>query len=190
MATIVTINYDKEHFEPNNFILFNSKKKRHSGKHLCSLLIMGDEMEDLLADACHVRDLRILRVLYLDPSFMMVKDSSLNEICMLNHLRFLKIGTEVKSLPSSFSNLWNLEFLLVGNEGSTLVLLPNIWDLVKLRVLAMEACSCFDLDTDEPIRIAKDAKLENLRILDPRAFLFERNRGYFQKVPQYSKSCI
>ncbi|KAF3667987.1 putative CDT1-like protein a, chloroplastic-like [Capsicum annuum] len=166
MASIVIINYDKEHFKPNNFVLLNSIKKRHSGKHRCSLAITGDKIEDCLPDACHLRDLRLLRVLDLSPSFMMVKNSLLNEICMLNHLRFLNIGTEVKYLPSSFSNLRNLETLVVINEGSTLVLLPSIWDLVKLRVLSIDACCFFDLDADEPILITTDSKLENLRVLE------------------------
>ncbi|PHT44386.1 hypothetical protein CQW23_13544 [Capsicum baccatum] len=105
MPHTVTIFYDKEHIRPNNFILLNSKMQRHSGKNLYSLMITGDEMEDRPSDACHLRDLRLLKVLITDPSFMTVKDSLLNEIGMLHHLRFLRIGTEVKSLPSSFSNL-------------------------------------------------------------------------------------
>ncbi|PHT77696.1 hypothetical protein T459_15748 [Capsicum annuum] len=84
---------------------------------------------------------------------------------MLNHLRFLSIGIEVKSLPSSFSNLWNLETLHVNNKVSTLVLLLSIWDLAKLRVLYMTSCSFLDMDTDEPILIAEHSKLENLRDL-------------------------
>ncbi|PHT77683.1 hypothetical protein T459_15735 [Capsicum annuum] len=135
MPHTVTIFYDKEHIRPNNFILLNSKMQRHSGKHLYSLMITGDEMEDCPSDACHLRDLRLLKVLITDPSFMKVKDSLLNEIGMLNHLR------------------------------STLVLLPRIWDLVKLRVLDIEACSFFDMDTGEPILIAEDSKLENLKEL-------------------------
>ncbi|PHT48326.1 hypothetical protein CQW23_12534 [Capsicum baccatum] len=166
MPRTVVIDYDKEHFEHNNFVLFSSKIKRHSGKHLYSFAIAGDKMEDRLSDACHRRDLRLLRVLDLHPYFMMVKNSLLNEICMLNHLRFLCIGTKVKSLPSSFSNLRNLETFVVINDGSTLVLLPIIWDLVKLRVLSIYACCFFELDTDEPILITKDSKLENLRVLE------------------------
>ncbi|KAM3376504.1 hypothetical protein P3S68_015219 [Capsicum galapagoense] len=166
MPHMVSFNFNKEHFGPINFVLFSSKKKRHSGKHLYSLLISGDKMENHLSDACHLRHLRLLRVLYLYPSFMMVKDSLLNEICMLNHLRFLRIGSEVKFLPSSFSNLWNLETLLVDNELSTLVLLPRLWDLAKLRVLSIGACSFYDMDTNEPIVIAEDSKSENLRVLD------------------------
>ncbi|KAM3267407.1 putative late blight resistance protein R1A-3 [Capsicum chacoense] len=166
MPRIVTINYDKEHFGPNNFVLLDSKMERRSSKHLYSLLISGDKMKDHLSDTCHLRDLRLLRVLLLYPSFMMVKDSLLNEICMLNHLRFLRIWTEVKSLPSSFSNLWNLETLWVDNEESTWELLPTIWDLVKLRMLSIKACSFFDMDTNEPILIAEDSKLEKLRVLE------------------------
>ncbi|PHT29723.1 hypothetical protein CQW23_30699 [Capsicum baccatum] len=166
MPRMVSFNFNKEHFGPNNFVLFSSKKKRHSGKHLYSLLISGDKMENRLSDACHLRHLRLLRVLNLDTSFMMVKDSLLNEIGMLNHLRFVRSGLEVKSLPSSFSNLWNLQTLLVDNELSTLVLLPRLWDLAKLQVLSIGACSFYDMDTDEPIVIAEDSKLENLRVLD------------------------
>ncbi|PHT78166.1 hypothetical protein T459_16218 [Capsicum annuum] len=124
-----------QNFGLNNFFLFGSKKKRHSGKHLYSLAIIGHKLDYSLSDICHLRHLRLLRVLQLDPSFIMVKDSLLNEICMLNHLSYLQFGTKVKSLPSSFSNLSNLETLWVINEGSTLVLLPRIWHLVKLRVL-------------------------------------------------------
>ncbi|KAM3376562.1 hypothetical protein P3S68_015277 [Capsicum galapagoense] len=188
MPRMVRIDNDKEHFEPNNFILFSSKMKRHSGKHLCSLEITGHKLNYRLSNACHLRDLRLLRVLVLYPSFITVKDSLLNEIGMLNHLRFLFIGTKVKSLPSSLSNLRNFETLLVENKGSTLVLLPSIWDLVKLRVLSIDPCSFFDLDTNAPILIAKDSKLENLRILECRAFLYEKYRGYFQKVSQSSRA--
>ncbi|KAF3632153.1 putative CDT1-like protein a, chloroplastic-like [Capsicum annuum] len=131
-------------------------------------------MEDCLSDACHLRDLRLLRVLILSDSFMKVKDSLLNEIGMLNHLRYLYIGIGVKSLPSSFSNLRNLETLWVKNEGSTLVLLPSIWDLSKLRVLFMTACSFFDMDTDEPILIVGDSKLENLRELAKLVFSYSK----------------
>ncbi|KAL3365037.1 hypothetical protein AABB24_010269 [Solanum stoloniferum] len=148
-----------------NFVLFNSNKRRHSGKHLYSLTIYGDKLADSVSETFHLRHLRLLRVLTLYPSSIMVKDSLLNEICMLNHLRYLCIETKVKSLPASLSNLWNLETLLVFNEGSTLVLLPRIWDLVKLQVLYMNACNFFDLDADESIVIAEDTKLEKLRYL-------------------------
>ncbi|PHU13684.1 hypothetical protein BC332_14889 [Capsicum chinense] len=188
MPRTVDIFYDKEHFELNNFVLFCSKKKRHSGRHLYSLRVTGDKMQDRLSDAWHLRDLRLLRVLNLDPSFMMVKDSFLNEICMLNHLRYLFIGTEVKSLPSSFSNLWNLESLLVSNKGSTLILLPRIWDLVKLRVLSIDACSFFDLDTNVSILIAEDSKLENLRELGMLVLSYSKDTDdIFKRFPNLQR---
>ncbi|XP_015078201.1 putative late blight resistance protein homolog R1A-3 [Solanum pennellii] len=156
----ITIDYDddEEHFGLN-FVMFNSNKKRHS------LRINGHKLDNCLSDTFHLRHLRLLRVLDMNTSFIMVNDSLLNEICMLNHLRYLRIGTQVKSLPLSFSNLWNLEILWVDNKESTLILLPRIWDLVKLRVLSADTCSFFDMDADESILIAEDTKLENLRIL-------------------------
>ncbi|KAM3376502.1 putative late blight resistance protein R1A-3 [Capsicum galapagoense] len=191
MASMVNIDYNKEHFEPKNFVLLNSKTKRHSGKHLYSLAITGDKMEDRLPDACHLRDFRLLRVLELIPSFMMVKESLLHEIGMLNHLRFLRIGTEVKSMPSSFSNLRNLETLWVENNGSTWVLLPGIWDLVKLRVLCIYACSFFDMDTDEPILIAEDSKLGNLRILDHLMLSYSKEtEDIFKRFPNLQRLVV
>ena len=127
---IIDYDDDEEHFGLN-FVMFDSNKKRHSGKHLYSLKINGDELDDSVY-TFHLRHLRLLRVLFLTLSFIMVNDSLLNEICMLNHLRYLRIGTQVKYLPLSFSNLWNLEILSVNNKKSTLILLPRIWDLVKL----------------------------------------------------------
>ncbi|XP_009769147.1 putative late blight resistance protein homolog R1A-3 [Nicotiana sylvestris] len=161
----MTIYYDKGHFGHSNFFLFDSKKKRHSGKHLYSLIINGQKLDNSLYDICHLRNLRLLRVLLLHDSFIKVNDSLLNEICTLVHLRFLQINTEVKFLPLSFSNLWNLETLSVNNDGPALVLLPTIWNLVKLRTVVIDNCSFFDLDTDELILVAEDSKLENLRIL-------------------------
>ncbi|KAM3267563.1 hypothetical protein P3S67_032192 [Capsicum chacoense] len=121
---------------------------------------------------------------------MMVKDSLLNEIVMLNHLRFLRIGTEVKSIsmPSSFSNLWNLETLWVENNGSTWILLLGIWDLVKLRVLSMVACSFFDMDIYEPILIAEGSKLENLRFLETLVLSYSKvTEDIFIRFPNLQK---
>ncbi|XP_075096249.1 putative late blight resistance protein homolog R1B-17 [Nicotiana tabacum] len=157
--------YDDEDFGHNDFVIFDSKKKRHSGKHLYSLLIYGHELDNSLYNICHLRHLRFLRVLELYGSFIKVDDYLLNEICTLVHLRFLNIKTKIKSLPSTFLNFWNLKILKVKNDGSPLILLLTIWNLVKLQVLVINDCSFFDLDTDKPIKVAEDSKLENLREL-------------------------
>nr|XP_016463400.1 PREDICTED: putative late blight resistance protein homolog R1B-16 [Nicotiana tabacum] len=171
MPRQITIDYDKEHFGHNNFVLFDSKKKRHSAKHLYSLKINGHKLDNRL------------KVLELYGSFIKVNDSLLNEICTLVHLRFLQIKTQVKSLPSSFSNLWNLETLLVENDGPPLILLPTILDLVKLRVLDIDDCSFFDLDTNQPILVAEDSKLENLRILGLKLSYSKDTEDIFKRFP-------
>ncbi|OIT39724.1 putative late blight resistance protein -like r1b-17 [Nicotiana attenuata] len=166
MPRHITLSYAKKRFGHNKIVLLDSKKKWYSGKHLYSLGISANKLDDRISDICHLRHLRLLRVLILDNEFIKVKDSLLNEICSLTHLRYLNIHTKVKSLPLSFSNLWNLETLDVQNDGPPLVLLPIIWNLVKLRVLAIITCSFFDLDNDEPILIAENSKLDNLKILE------------------------
>lgn len=157
----MTINYHMEHFGLN-FLPIDTKKKRHSCKHLYSLMITGDELDDCLSNTFHLRHLRLLRVLILESSFIMVKDSLLNEICMLVH----NLKTEVKALPSSFSNLFNLETLIVENKRPPLVLLARIWTLWKLQVLSIKAGSFFDLDVDEPILTTEPTRLQNLRFLE------------------------
>ncbi|KAK6786032.1 hypothetical protein RDI58_014557 [Solanum bulbocastanum] len=184
MPRIVTIHYNNELLGLNNFVLFDSNKKRLSGKYLYSLIIDGDKPDDCLSDTSHLRHLRLLRVLYMDPSFIKVNNSLLNELCMLNHLRYLQIGTKVKFLPLSFSNLWNLETLVVENDGEILILLPRIWDLVKLRVVHMNTCSFFDMDTNEPILIAEDTKLEKLRLLEKLVLSYSKCiEDIFQRFP-------
>ncbi|KAH0661003.1 hypothetical protein KY289_029751 [Solanum tuberosum] len=181
MPRILTIDYDDEE---EHFGLFSSNKKRHSGKHLYSLRINGDQLDDGLPDTYHLRHLRLLRGLYLDPTFINVKDSLLNEISMLSHLRFLRIGTEVEFLPLSFSNLWNLETLMVENDGTILILLPRIWDLVKLRILYVSNCSFFDMDADESILIAEDTKLEKLKILGKLVLSYSKDtEDIFERFP-------
>ncbi|OIT07262.1 PREDICTED: putative late blight resistance protein homolog R1B-23 [Nicotiana attenuata] len=172
-----------------NFILFDSKNKRHFGyKHLYSLRITDYIYHDKsLHDICHLRHLRLLRVLQLDDSFILVNDSLLNEICTLVHLRYLEIRTEVKSLPSSFSNLLNLETLWVNKYGPPMVILPTIWNLVKLRVLGIDDCSFFDLvhlDKNEPILIAEDSKSENLRLIQGLKLSYSKDtEDIFKRFP-------
>ncbi|WMV40793.1 hypothetical protein MTR67_034178 [Solanum verrucosum] len=43
MPRIVTIHYNSELLGLNNFVLFDSNKKRHSGKHLYSLTVICDD---------------------------------------------------------------------------------------------------------------------------------------------------
>nr|XP_009770862.1 PREDICTED: putative late blight resistance protein homolog R1B-16 isoform X1 [Nicotiana sylvestris]XP_009770863.1 PREDICTED: putative late blight resistance protein homolog R1B-16 isoform X1 [Nicotiana sylvestris]XP_009770864.1 PREDICTED: putative late blight resistance protein homolog R1B-16 isoform X1 [Nicotiana sylvestris]XP_009770865.1 PREDICTED: putative late blight resistance protein homolog R1B-16 isoform X1 [Nicotiana sylvestris]XP_009770866.1 PREDICTED: putative late blight resistan len=176
MPRQMDIAYDKRHLLHNN---------RHSGKHLYSLRITGYIYHhNSLNDICHLRHLRLLRVLQLDDSVILVNDSLLNEICTLVHLRYLSIRTEVKSLPSSFSNLLNLETLWVNKHGPPLVLFPTIWNLVKLRVLEIDDCSFFDLDTDEPELIAEDSKLDKLRLIQGLVVSYSKDtEDIFKRFP-------
>ncbi|PHT49090.1 hypothetical protein CQW23_13298 [Capsicum baccatum] len=97
----------------------------------------------VLPHSCHLREPRLLKRLI---------DALLNEIGMLVHLRCLRISMQAAALPPSFSNLCNLETLVVYNSGSNLVLSPTIWSLAKLRYVEINTCSVFDSDIYKPTK--------------------------------------
>ncbi|PHT82338.1 hypothetical protein T459_15353 [Capsicum annuum] len=154
-----TIIYDGDIHSDNISFLFNPENRNPCAKHLLSCdLSLGPSK--FLPQSCHLRYLRLLK--RLDLRKIKLTDTALNEIGMLVHLRCLRIEMKAKALPPSFSNLCNLETLVVYYSGSNLVLSPTIWSLAKLRYVEIKrTCSVFDSDVDKP------TKLENLTTLMP-----------------------
>ncbi|PHT27659.1 hypothetical protein CQW23_32738 [Capsicum baccatum] len=149
-----TVIYDKYiHSADSSF--FSPEKRNPCAKHLLSLKIQSG----YYLYNWHLRHLRLLKRLDLPGITLRLPDTVLNEICMLVHLRCLRIEMQVKSLPPSFSNLCNLETLVVYHSEPSLVLSPTIWSLAKLRHVDIPNCFVFDSDID------KLAKLENLTSL-------------------------
>ncbi|KAL3369414.1 hypothetical protein AABB24_009984 [Solanum stoloniferum] len=141
-----------------NFVVFNPEKKNPYVKHLLSLKVYHG-IKDSFSSIIHLKHLRLLKS--LDLYGITLTDSLLNEIGMLVHLKYLIIQTKAKSLPPSFSNLCNLETLVVENlRGSYMVLSPCFWSLAKLRDVQMKCCALFD-----PTVLDEDSRLENLRTL-------------------------
>ncbi|MCD7473063.1 hypothetical protein HAX54_014648 [Datura stramonium] len=162
----MTVHYDQcSPHSDGNFVLLNSEKENPYVKHLISLKVyMYNNAGLSLSYKCHLRHLRLLKRLELRD--ITVTDTLLNEIGMLVHLKFLNIMTEAKALPPSFSNLCNLETLIVDSvEGSYMVLSPVIWSLAKLQAVHMSCCSLFDPYINEPTVLEEDKKLEKLTIL-------------------------
>ncbi|KAM3236125.1 hypothetical protein P3L10_016162 [Capsicum annuum] len=121
-------------------------------KHLLSLQIDSEYLYNSVSYNWHLRHLRLLK--RLDVQGIILTDTVLNEIGMLVHLRFLRITMKAKALPPSFSNLCNLENLLVDNSESNLALSPTIWSLAKLRYVdIVSTCSVFDSDIDKPTKL-------------------------------------
>ncbi|PHU18081.1 hypothetical protein BC332_13776 [Capsicum chinense] len=138
-----------------------TNKKNPSIKHLFSLKIHVNReylYNNVLPYNFHLRHLRLLKM--MDLTDVNLTDFLMNEIGMLAYLRCLIIRTEEKALPPPFSNLRNLETLVVRNGGPDMVLSPSIWRLVKLQRTSIYNCSFFDSDIDEP------TKLENLTTID------------------------
>ncbi|KAH0676653.1 hypothetical protein KY285_024454 [Solanum tuberosum] len=110
-------------------------------------------------------------------------DSLLNEIGMLIHLKYLIIQTKANTLPRSFSNLCNLETLVVINrERSCMILSPWFWSLAKLRDVCMKPGALFDPDITV---LDEDLRLENLRTLDVLYLTrSEDTEDFFKRFPK------
>ncbi|KAG5608448.1 hypothetical protein H5410_019729 [Solanum commersonii] len=119
--------------------------KKTGSKHLISLKVSGSL--NLFWYICHTRHMRLVRVLQLDD--IVLKDSLIEEIGSLFHLRFLRIYTQdVKAIPVSWLNLQNLETLLLNTEY-TMVLLPRILKLSKLKHVKIHRSCFFEKEEEE-----------------------------------------
>ncbi|PHT48989.1 hypothetical protein CQW23_13197 [Capsicum baccatum] len=147
-----TISFDQGiHSYDSSF--FSPEKRNPCAKHLLSLKIQSGFLYNW-----HLRHLRLLKRLEL--RYIMLTNTAMNEIGMLVHLRCLRIWMDANALPPSFSNLCNLETLVVESTEPNLVLSPTIWSLAKLRYVQIQrTCSVFGSDIHKP------AKLENLTTL-------------------------
>ncbi|KAG5608445.1 hypothetical protein H5410_019726 [Solanum commersonii] len=126
-------------------VLFNSKKCSAGSKHLISLKVSGSLLNSRYI--CHTRPFGLVRVLQLDS--IELKDSLMEEIGSLFHLRFLRIRTgDVKAIPVSWLNLQNLETLLINTEY-TMVLLPRILKLSKLKHVKIHRSCFFEKEEEE-----------------------------------------
>ncbi|KAH0677542.1 hypothetical protein KY285_025343 [Solanum tuberosum] len=106
----------------------------------------------------------------LDLEHQVVIDSIPTE---LFYLRYLSAHIDQNSIPSSISNLWNLETLILNRTsaatGKALLLPSTVWDMVKLRHLHIPKFSPEN----------KKALLENSARLDDLETLFN---PYFTRV--------
>ncbi|KAH0756931.1 hypothetical protein KY290_020424 [Solanum tuberosum] len=142
-------------------VLFNSKKCSVGSKHLKSLKVSGSILDPTYI--CHTRPFGLVRVLQLDS--IVLEDYLMEEIGSLFHLRFLKISThKVKAIPLSWLNLQNLETLLISTQYSTIVLLPRLLKLSKLKHVKIDMSSFFGLEEKED-NIMHQPKLEDLTTL-------------------------
>ncbi|TMW84006.1 hypothetical protein EJD97_000260 [Solanum chilense] len=154
----VIIRYDIDLFDFDEYFApFDPEMKNPYVKHLLSLKV--DDVT--LPRKSSLKQLRLLKSLDLDG--ITLTDCLLNEIGMLVHLKYLFIQTKAHALPLSFSNLCNLETLVVNNlEGSCMILSPCIWSLAKLQHVRMKRCALFDPYINKSTVLDEDSRLENL----------------------------
>ncbi|XP_027771929.1 putative late blight resistance protein homolog R1A-3 [Solanum pennellii] len=157
----LTIYADYEGELCNKCVLCKFIKCSAASKYLLSLSVRSSLYEYRYIH--HTRQLRLLRVLQLDD-FIFFEDSLMKEIGSLFHLRFLSIKTDMKAIPESWVNLQNLETLLINTHYSTMVLLPRILQLSKLKYASVGLSSFFDEEDNIQSRIleGENSKLKTL----------------------------
>ncbi|KAH0675161.1 hypothetical protein KY285_022962 [Solanum tuberosum] len=103
----------------------------------------------------------------------------------LPYLRHLSAHIEQDSIPSSISNLWNLETLILKRVRCCTLLLPStVWDMVKLRHLHIPN---FSTENEEAL-LENSAKLDNLETLFyPYFACFEDAELMLRKTPNLRK---
>ncbi|XP_069153024.1 putative late blight resistance protein homolog R1A-3 [Solanum lycopersicum] len=156
----LTVYTDDDRQLQKKFVLFNSNKCLGGCKHLISLKVSGS-----LDNYKYTRHLRLVRVLQLDG--IVLEDSLMDDIGFLFHLRFLSIRSNMEAIPESWVNLQNLETLLINTEN-TIVLLPRLFKLSKLKHVSIDKSSFFDEEEEDNIRLleGENSKLKTLSKVD------------------------
>ncbi|KAG6415627.1 hypothetical protein SASPL_123040 [Salvia splendens] len=90
--------------------------------------------DELTLSADHIPNLlgafKLLRVLDV-KLIKLIKIT--NEMYQLVHVRYIALSTDMSTLPSKFSQLWNLQTLIVDTTSRTLEVKADIWRLTQLR---------------------------------------------------------
>ncbi|KAG5608442.1 hypothetical protein H5410_019723 [Solanum commersonii] len=136
---------------------------------ISSSLIMVDHIKKSITVTQDPLDL--LRVLQLDR---IIQGSSLmKEIGSLFHLRFLRIQADIKAIPL----LW----LLMNTGYSTMVLLPRILELSKLKHVKIDKSSF--LEVEEEVKEENDEDWDDI-MHEPSRILEAENSKYPDKMRQ------
>ncbi|KAG5598160.1 hypothetical protein H5410_029530 [Solanum commersonii] len=176
MLRIVTIDCNSEFFLLNNFVLFGSNKIRHSSKHLYSLRIVGDKLDDhepiLIAEDTKLENLRQLENLEL--SYSKDAEDIFKKFPYLQGLAFrLKESWDYSTEGYWFPKLdflTELEDLRIvfessnTNDSGPSVATNRPWDFHFPASLKSLWLGVFPLSSDSLSIIARLPNLENLTL--------------------------
>lgn len=107
----------------------------------------------------------------------------------LYYLKYLSAHIEQYSIPSSISNLWNLETLILKRRPAvrcnTLLLPSTVWDMMKLRHLHIPN---FSTENEEAL-LWNSAKLSDLEILSSPHFPCVEHAGLMLRKHLIFENC-
>ncbi|KAL2510031.1 Disease resistance protein (CC-NBS-LRR class) family [Forsythia ovata] len=129
----------------------NYISSKPQGPHVRSFLCFSSE--EIILQAEHIsaipRAFKLLRVLDARPIYFTRFPT---DLAQLVHLRYLVLSSNFKILPAAISSLWNMQTLIVETSSRTLEIKGDIWKMIQLRHLKINA------STSLPGPLAKSRK--------------------------------
>ncbi|KAH6795260.1 hypothetical protein C2S52_005737 [Perilla frutescens var. hirtella] len=114
---------------------------------------------------------KLLRVLDVKPiTFPQIN----SDIYHLVHVRYLTLSLNFSTLPSKFSQLWNLQTLIVNTTSRTLEVKADIWKMKQLRHFKTNASATLPKPSKDSKHGAELQTLGTISVESCTASLFDR----------------
>ncbi|KAH6767903.1 hypothetical protein C2S52_018886 [Perilla frutescens var. hirtella] len=118
-----------------------------------------------------LRAFKLLRVLDVKPiTFPQIN----SDIYHLIHVRYLALSLNLSTLPSKFSELWNIQTLIVDTTSRTLEVKADIWKMKQLRHFKTNASATLPKPSKDSKHGAELQTLGRISVESCTADLFDR----------------
>ncbi|CAN4081256.1 unnamed protein product [Withania somnifera] len=157
----------KKHGQPSRLVFCETDtlvKWNSSCSYVGSVLVQQDTTYRRIAISNILQNFKFLKVLELERG--VVIDSFPTDLV---HLRYFSVKEFEGSIPSSISNLWNLETLTLQSVSDMTTVPITISNMVRLRHLHISSCRLFPRENAKEL-YEDSSKLHNLRTLSTPCF--------------------
>ncbi|XP_047950544.1 putative disease resistance RPP13-like protein 3 isoform X2 [Salvia hispanica] len=120
--------------DPSNFL-----SKSPPGPHVRSLLCFNERPAKLKSEFLAVIPERFKKLRVLESKCIELEQFPW-KIVKLVHLRYLTLYIEtLETLPEPFTQLWNLQSLVIKTKSRSIIMKANLWRMMRLRYLNTRA---------------------------------------------------
>ncbi|XP_019164861.1 PREDICTED: putative late blight resistance protein homolog R1B-16 [Ipomoea nil] len=116
------------------------RASRACGEHVRSFLCFSSKEIELPLE--HIQAIpkayKLLRVLEMKPILL---TRFPREMTQLFHLRYIALSSDIKIIPPSIGNLWNMQTLIIETSQRSLEIKADIWSMQRFRHLHTNTCT-------------------------------------------------